>query len=170
MSDEKRDDHKETVDSAMLPFHDNHYAFMAGVKNRVTLVNYMPIIDCHIHIQSNNCAPMPLQWALVREATARTIDPDGLRRKRMNVFSAFIMEFGAVGRLGTDYIAKLFMNDMARFNIKSDLLWTFIIKSDLQKFEKLRCDVEELMAKTEKEKLDERKKEELKEKIEDLNK
>jgi len=169
VSDEKSNDKIETVDSAMLPFHDNHYAFMSGVKNRVTLVNLMPVIDCHVHIQSNNCAPMPLQWALVREAAARIIDPEGIRRKFMNVFSASIMEFGSVGRLGTDYVAKLFMNDMAMFNVKSDLLWTFINKSALKEFEKLRKEVEKLIVKNENQELNDREKQELKENIENLD-
>ncbi|MBN2259766.1 MAG: hypothetical protein JW702_04440, partial [Clostridiales bacterium] len=148
MSEEKSEE-MPTVDHAMLPFHDNHYAFMSGVKNRVTLVDYMPMVDCHIHIQSNNCAPMPLQWALVRESTDGVIDPEGIKRKYMNVISALIMDFGDVGRLGTDYIAKLFMNDMMKFGIKSDILWTFIIKSDLVRFEKIRGEVEKLMEQAE---------------------
>ncbi|MBN2444348.1 MAG: hypothetical protein JXJ04_23500 [Spirochaetales bacterium] len=43
----------------------------------ITFKGFIPLIDAHMHLQSNNCAPLPLQWGLVMMKVAAAIDSIG---------------------------------------------------------------------------------------------
>ena len=95
-----------------------------GEKVFLHLPNNTILFDAHMHIQSNNCCPLPLQWAImargVHESFAgavytpsrASVDRKDLSDQAAGFFvsKAVLGRLGKIGRLSTDLIAKVFMS------------------------------------------------------------
>ncbi|MBD3344456.1 MAG: LysM peptidoglycan-binding domain-containing protein, partial [Chitinivibrionales bacterium] len=93
------------------------------------------LFDAHMHIQSNNCCPLPLQWALVaKNFFASTIKgrPGSDDRKKINDSAAsmktglFVGRLGKVGRMDTGLISDMFIGNANAEDIKEGILWTVL--------------------------------------------
>ena len=147
MENNKTEKEKEIQELTLIPDEEIHAIIFTGKKVVVTMSTFMPFIDCHMHIESNNCCPMTLQWGLIRSATKNILSLQGANRRELNIFSATFMQFGKIGRLSTDFIAKVFMNDIYNMKIKDDMYWTFLSKKVLKKFDEFRRKADELFKK-----------------------
>ena len=47
------------------PVEENHFALFTGEEYEIRTIGFIPLIDAHIHIQSNNTAPLTLQWCML---------------------------------------------------------------------------------------------------------
>jgi len=100
------------------------------------------LVDAHMHIQSNNCCPLPLQWAIVAESLAGGILGRNSKNDRKIVndtAASFLSEwftgrFGKVGRLSTDLISRLYNLDLKNDDLKQQLYWTFLDNDDIQNY------------------------------------
>ena len=62
--------------------------------------------DTHMHIQSNNCAPLPLQWAMVKREKSLRLEG---ARDLLNVVSGVALgRFGQIGAYSSDEIAFVY--------------------------------------------------------------
>ncbi len=96
-----------------------------------------PLVDIHAHAQSNNCCPLPLQWAILAKSIAGLVygRPANFDRKKLTgLLTGWATEtfvsgrFGKVGRNSTDLIGKLYMEDLKDMDMKVDLAWTVLEK------------------------------------------
>jgi predicted TIM-barrel fold metal-dependent hydrolase len=99
------------------------------------------LIDAHMHIQSNNCCPMPLQWAIIAtNAGWLKGRPADASRKEMNDTAAgviggiFAGRLGDIGRLSTDMISKLYSEKLADEDMKTEMCWTILDEKKMAKF------------------------------------
>jgi hypothetical protein len=79
------------------------------------------LVDAHMHVQSNNCCPLPLQWALLAGgmhelsrgliAPARKpVDRHSLADTAAGFMGSLVMgRLGKIGRVSTDLVAKVFI-------------------------------------------------------------
>ena len=89
------------------------------------------MIDAHMHIQSMNITPMPLQWATTFLRTEGPVSQKrkGRTRRQMNDEAAgfpadiFVHDFGRIGRLPTDLVGKVFMCNAKNNDFRRDLYW-----------------------------------------------
>ena len=136
-------DKKKRIELTILPGQEIHAVIFTGTEVDVREGIYMPFIDSHIHIESNNCAPLPLQWGLIRRKTAGFMSLQGSGRQKLTALGASVTgSFGRLGRLSTDLVAKILMCDINNMEFIEDLLWTFVSKGDLEKLEKSRAQEE----------------------------
>jgi hypothetical protein len=104
--------------------------------------------NAHMHIQSNNCCPMPLQWGIltkvihgmpvlnlfVQERTSKS-------RKAMNelargfIGSMTTGRLGKIGGLSTDLIAGIYKGDLKNTDMNEDMVWTVM---DEEKYNALK--------------------------------
>jgi hypothetical protein len=88
------------------------------------------LVDAHFHIQSNNCCPLPLQWALVAAAfynmTGGLVTPTRTPKDRVSlsdvsagIASIAIGRLGKIGRLSTDLVARIFMGQAVSAQINT---------------------------------------------------
>lgn len=99
------------------------------------------IIDAHMHIQSNNCCPLPLQWAIVAENAGFLMGrPSGDNRKKLNdttagwLGSIFAGRLGKIGRLSTDMISQLYRERLYNTDMNQELCWTILSDKELDKY------------------------------------
>ena len=91
------------------------------------------MVDSHMHIQSLNCTPVPLQWATTFSKTESKglakQKMKGNTRQEMNVAAStqpavtFVHDFGRIGRLPTDLVGRVFMCDAQNNDFRRDLYW-----------------------------------------------
>jgi hypothetical protein len=55
---------------------ENHYSLVAGKNYKLVEAYKTLIIDAHMHIQSNNVAPLPLQWGLIKTMAVKGLVKD----------------------------------------------------------------------------------------------
>ncbi|MBN2442587.1 MAG: hypothetical protein JXJ04_14630, partial [Spirochaetales bacterium] len=99
----------------------------------VYFADFHLMIDAHMHIQSLNITPMPLQWSTAYFATEGKAFVEqhqkGSTRREMNdMASGFpadvaVHDFGRIGRLSTDLVGKVFMCDAENNDFRRDLYW-----------------------------------------------
>jgi hypothetical protein len=96
------------------------------------------LFDGHMHIQSNNCAPLTIQWACVPSFTRGSIPTNPDRRASRKeiadmgstaVVGMFTGRLAPIGRLPTDLVAKLYMNALDNKNMREDAAW-IVMKKD----------------------------------------
>jgi len=107
----------------------NNYNVDTDCDVSVTPVVERIIVDAHMHIMSNNCTPLPLQWNAIAVNnplwTNRHIDE---RVDMTDMAAGFpsnlvIGRFGKIGRLPTDLIANLCLNNLSREQLRQDSEW-----------------------------------------------
>jgi predicted TIM-barrel fold metal-dependent hydrolase len=111
----------------------------SGQKTTVAQSGVRVLFDGHMHIQSNNCAPLTIQWACVPSLTRGSLPYlPGQRATRKDVadlgstrvVSMFTGRLAPIGRLPTDLIAKLYMNALEDKDMRSDAAWIVLEKNE----------------------------------------
>lgn len=151
---------KITIDKAppgeftILPEKRPAYDIVTG-KTGTPLLAIFPdvnlLVDAHMHIQSNNCCPLPLQWALVAESVGFLKGrPSGDDRKALNKTAAVDIEnlgdlliapiiawnvrrLGKIGRLSTDMIGKLYYEKLYDNDMRHEMCWTILSDNEIKK-------------------------------------
>lgn len=95
-----------------------------GEEIKVHKTSIRPLVDCHMHIQSLHATPMPLQWGAAYFKASFLGKMYGKGRSEMTKTLAMLLDLGKIGRLSTDLIAKLYMNDIKNGDFKKKLHWT----------------------------------------------
>ncbi|MBN2534513.1 MAG: hypothetical protein JXB88_16640 [Spirochaetales bacterium] len=62
---EKQADEKKKIDLIIVREEKNNYAINTDNSFELRLQGFFPVVDAHMHLQSNNCAPLTLQWGLL---------------------------------------------------------------------------------------------------------
>ncbi len=110
-------------------------SFKTGTKTEYTLPETVPLVDGHMHIQSNNCCPLPVQMGVLARKGGfifgREIGRD--RKDLIDITCAWYAQlltgrFGKVSRLSSDLVGRLYMNDLDDMDMKSGLTWTVFDK------------------------------------------
>ena len=134
-----------------------HYiaVFKTGTRTEYTLPETVPLVDGHMHIQSNNCCPLPVQMGVLARKGGiffgREIGRD--RKDLIDITCAwytqlFTGRFGKVSRLSSDLVGRLYMNDLDDMDMKSGLIWTVFDKDKEKRLrEKKGYDTEKLRIK-----------------------
>jgi hypothetical protein len=108
--------------------------------------------DGHMHIESNNCAPLPIQWDSLALSTPFNLDntsrrgklplgPFDKRASRKDIADAAsgglagqaAGRLGPVGRLPTDLIAQLYMMELKNDQLRENDAWIVKRESDKNK-------------------------------------
>ncbi|MDD5673344.1 MAG: amidohydrolase family protein [Chitinivibrionales bacterium] len=128
------------------------------------------LLDAHMHIQSNNCAPLPLQWAL--KATGiynlsqyaeieKSRDIADSRRKLNDDTASWaaskfaIGRLGKIGRLTTDLIAKVFIGKANKDDMSVSAAWTVLSPEEWKELQNNHRKNELLLAAADRSKLEE---------------
>jgi hypothetical protein len=90
-----------------------------------------PITDIHMHTQSNNCCPLPLQWAVIAKFMGSILGrPINSNRKNLSdlmtsrvISSFFSGRFGNIGRISSDLIGKLYLHDLRDADMNMEISW-----------------------------------------------
>jgi hypothetical protein len=98
--------------------------------------------DGHMHIQSNNCASLPIQWAVLTTQSGGLVNRGckvvGRRLNRQEIAEIGSQKLVAtlaagrlamIGRIPTDLVAKLFMNELNDNDMRKDMDW--IVKKNV---------------------------------------
>jgi hypothetical protein len=108
---------------------------VTGVEVTVNMRGFCPIIDTHMHIQSNNCCPLTIQWAVMatniydksmgilggsREIASRRQVADSGKSFLGELFAG---RFSGVGVLSTEIISKTIMGIAKDKDMPEDLYW-----------------------------------------------
>jgi len=109
----------------------NIYEISSGQENTLKENQYVLITDGHMHIQSNNCAPLPIQWAIVTKNLQFIFFLNRInwnRKKISDISAKFISSFflgrlGKIGRLPTDLIAHLYMHKLENSQLRKEDAW-----------------------------------------------
>ncbi|MBN1759459.1 MAG: hypothetical protein JW863_14115, partial [Chitinispirillaceae bacterium] len=100
--------------------------------------------DGHMHIQSNNCCPMPLQWAILAREAGFVVGRPESTRKLLNIVNAgpvgwvFARRLGKIGRLSTDMISKLYAAKLNDKHMRHELCWTVLSDREMEKYKNNR--------------------------------
>jgi predicted TIM-barrel fold metal-dependent hydrolase len=98
------------------------------------------LVDGHMHIQSNNCCPLPLQWAILAEKAGFLVGRPESTRKSLNMTTAglvgwvFARRLGTIGRLSTDMISRLYAEKLYDNDMRHELSWTVLSDRDMVKY------------------------------------
>ena len=103
------------------------------------------LVDAHMHIQSNNCCPLPLQWAIAStniHELVKPIDKGEISEKGRDIQSSRRIlndttaskvvskiatgRLGKIGRLSTDLIAKVFFGTAQTDDMNTACIWTVL--------------------------------------------
>ncbi len=103
--------------------------------------DFRPIVNTHMHIQSNNCCPMPLQWGLFVSIVPLVPRPSGFDRKLLaDAVAVFSSRFGRIGRLSTDLVAGVYMGTAKNSDMNRESAW---IVMSAKEYESAAFDAEE---------------------------
>ena len=117
----------------------NNYGINTGCDIVVCPINRRIIVDAHMHIMSNNCTPLPLQWNAIAINNPLWRDRHIDERVDMSDMAAGTLasikvgRYGKVSRLPTDLIANLCLNILSKAQLRADSEWIFSKKSDKEK-------------------------------------
>lgn len=102
----------------------HYYNSSTGKKIIITKTGFRFLVDSHMHIESNNCAPLMLQWNLLPLGKRKPVSRRDMNDKATTwVARIFIGRLGKIGRLSTDMIADLFFGQLKNENMKEEMLW-----------------------------------------------
>jgi hypothetical protein len=103
--------------------------------------------NAHMHIQSNNCCPMPLQWGLLTKNIIGFPIVNWFVKERMRgsrkstdemsrwgIMTLLLGRLGKIGSLSTDLIAGVYMSDLKDTDMDAEMVWLVM---DDEKFQKL---------------------------------
>ncbi|MGB7569965.1 MAG: LysM domain-containing protein, partial [Chitinivibrionales bacterium] len=96
-------------------------ALQSGPQQAAVMPGNALFFDAHMHIQSNNCAPLPLQWAVMKKNALLR-----LKAARMAVnLSAGVAtgRFGKIGAYSSDQIAIIYNQTGKNLNKHGGVLW-----------------------------------------------
>jgi len=103
----------------------------AGVTHPVTsltISGWRPLFNMHMHFESNNCCPLPIQWAVVKVPLAGNVVAEKDRREVNNTAAGSLGtwakgRFGPLGRLRTDIIAGIYWGESRNEHMPRDSVW-----------------------------------------------
>ncbi|MCP4136454.1 MAG: hypothetical protein GY754_36130 [bacterium] len=121
-------------------------------KYEIKVTQPIPFIDAHIHIQSTNCVPLPVQWAkayfesrLIWYVPTSKEKYTGRKEFYEAINKGFVAwlarkaklgDFPRIMRLSTDLIARIFMREAKDSDMRSNLYWLFWSEEKMQRFNK----------------------------------
>jgi len=85
--------------------------------------------DTHMHIQSNNCAPLPLQWALTRRTLFLRLQAS--RTPLVVIAGVATGRFGQIGGYSSDKIATIYNGTDQKNERKNSIWWKVFTYSPL---------------------------------------
>lgn len=109
-----------------------------GSGAEIIFPDHTPLIDSHMHIQSNNCCPLTMQWGLLAISAGSRSNSD--RKKLIDTTSNLIVSLlatgrlGKIGRLSSDLIARLYMNELKDNDMKVELSWTVLSQRKIENY------------------------------------
>jgi predicted TIM-barrel fold metal-dependent hydrolase len=113
-----------------------------GSAAEIIFPDHTPLVDSHMHIQSNNCCPLTMQWGLlaIRAGWLTGYRSNSDRKKLIdattNLFSGALMgRMGKIGRLSSDLIARLYMYELKDNDMKVELSWTVLSQRKIKNYD-----------------------------------
>jgi hypothetical protein len=99
-----------------------------GIQSNVSM-----FWDGHMHIQSNNCSPLPVQWGILAQMLKIR-----LRKNRKDladlmdkeIIKKIVGRLGPIGRLPTDLVARLYMHELDDALLREDDAWIVMKKKE----------------------------------------
>ena len=101
--------------------------------------------NAHMHIQSNNCCPMPLEWGLLTKNIVGFPIVNWFVKERMRgsrkstnemsrweIMTQLLGRLGKIGSLSTDLIAGVYMGDLKDTGMNEEMIWLVM---DEEKFQ-----------------------------------
>jgi hypothetical protein len=114
--------------------------FKTGVECEYIEQEVLPLFDAHMHIQSNNCCPLPVQLGVLAGQLfgifGRDVTKD--RKDLLDTMCAwytslFTGRFGKVGRLSSDLVGKLYMGELKNEDLRFEHVWTMYDDEEIKK-------------------------------------
>ena len=137
---------KKKIIIKRIPGEETHVIINTDTEVEIIPVKLMPFVDIHMHIQSNNCAPLPLQWGILKQqvgkASAFVGDGKGRRHMDETTTSALgemlVHEFGKIGTMDSFTVANLLMSEVEdKIIIQARYQWTLAPKPD-ENYDKMK--------------------------------
>lgn len=95
-------DKLKTGEKIFIPPADLNIALQSGPQQAAVMPGNALFFDAHMHIQSNNCAPLPLQWAVMKKNAALRLQTG---RSTVNLSAGIATgRFGKIGAYSSDKI------------------------------------------------------------------
>ena len=107
---------------------------ITGSEVTLNIRGFTPIVDAHMHIQSNNCCPLTMQWAIPAmkkyDNTLGVLGSRKIESRRKVADTArgplgkfFAGRFGGIGVFTTEVIARMIMNTAKDKDMPEELYW-----------------------------------------------
>lgn len=108
---------------------------VTGSEVSVSVRGFTPVVDAHMHIQSNNCCPLTLQWSVkatkIFDKTAGIIAPSRAVQSRKEIADTargvlgklVTGRFGGIGVFSTEMIARIITGAAKDKDMPEDLYW-----------------------------------------------
>lgn len=108
---------------------------VTGGEVFVNVRGFTPVVDAHMHIQSNNCCPLTLQWSVkatkIFDKTAGIIAPLRTIQSRKEIADTargvlgklVTGRFGGIGVFSTEMIARIITGAAKDKDMTEDLYW-----------------------------------------------